>query len=159
MLARLGLLSLSRPTTSTGGLEVAKRLSVVQQAYGLKCRFRNAQVDLSINGLVCAVDLEPSPLSRTYSVRIEYDGYSRPAVKVLSPNLERLPEQGLPHMFTDDELCLHLPEEWGPGDLITTTIIPWASEWLLHYEIWHASGGTWCGGGHEPETEAARARP
>ena len=134
---------------------MAKRLTLAQQAYGLKCRFRDARVDLSLNGLVCEVDLKPSPLSQTYSVQIEYDGYSRPAVKVLSPNLESLPGQALPHMFTEDELCLHLPEEWGPGDLITTTIVLWASEWLLHYEIWRASGGRWCGGGHEPDNEAA----
>lgn len=33
--------------------------------------------------------------------------------------------------------------------LIADTIVPWASEWLLHYEYW-LSTGTWHGGGHEP---------
>ena len=32
--------------------------------------------------------------------------------------------------------------------LIATTTVPWAAEWLLHYELWLATDGTWCGGGH-----------
>ena len=30
---------------------------------------------------------------------------------------------------------------------VVNTIIPWTSEWLLHYELWHATG-KWLGGGH-----------
>jgi len=33
--------------------------------------------------------------------------------------------------------------------LIADTIIPWASEWLFHYEIWKVTK-TWHGGGHDP---------
>lgn len=145
----------SLPTTSTDELELARRLTFAQQAFGLRGRFRDASIHFGRPGLVCVVGLTPSPLSRTYSIRIEYDGISHPVVKVLSPRLESLPGKALPHTFKDDDLCLHLHEEWGPEDLITTTIIPWASEWLLHYELWRASGGTWCGGGHEPATEVA----
>jgi hypothetical protein len=39
--------------------------------------------------------------------------------------------------------------------LIATSIVPWASEWLLHYEIWRATG-TWTGGGHEPKQGSKR---
>ncbi len=132
-----------------------RRLTLAQQAFGLRGRFSDARIQFSPPGLVCVLDLKPTPLSRSYTVRVEYNGYSRPVVKVLSPPLEGIPGKELPHTFEDGDLCLHLHEEWGPEDLITTTIVPWASEWLLHYELWLASGGTWSGGGHEPETEAA----
>jgi hypothetical protein len=32
---------------------------------------------------------------------------------------------------------------------MATTIVSWTSEWLLHYEVWRATGA-WTGGGHEP---------
>jgi hypothetical protein len=35
---------------------------------------------------------------------------------------------------------------------IIDTIIPWTSEWLLHYECWLATG-KWHGGGIHHETE------
>lgn len=132
-----------------------RRLTLAQQAFGLRGRFHEARIHFGALGLVCVVDLVPSPLSRSYTVQIEYNGYSRPVVKVVSPSLEAIPEGELPHTFENDELCLHLHEEWGPEQLITTTIVPWAAEWLLHYELWLASGGTWCGGGHEPNARAA----
>ena len=37
-------------------------------------------------------------------------------------------------------------KEWDKTKFIAETIIPWTSEWLLHYEIWVATG-TWHGGG------------
>ena len=33
--------------------------------------------------------------------------------------------------------------------LIADTIVPWTCEWLIHYEIWLATG-EWHGGGEEP---------
>ena len=55
----------------------------------------------------------------------------------------------LPHVFPGDNLCLHFPGEWTPEKSIATTIVPWTSEWLLHYEIWVFTG-KWTGGGHQP---------
>jgi hypothetical protein len=34
--------------------------------------------------------------------------------------------------------------------LVALTIIPWAAQWLVCYEIWHATG-QWVGGGAHPE--------
>jgi hypothetical protein len=31
---------------------------------------------------------------------------------------------------------------------VSDTIVPWLTEWLFHYEAWHASK-KWLGGGHE----------
>jgi len=51
-------------------------------------------------------------------------------------------------MFDQDRLCLYYHYEYDVTRmLLADTVIPWASEWLLHYEIWLATG-TWHGGGH-----------
>lgn len=42
------------------------------------------------------------------------------------------------------ELCLHMPYECNHTAMIADTIIPWIQEWILHYEIWLATG-EWCG--------------
>jgi hypothetical protein len=80
-------------------------------------------------------------------VAISYCLGGSPTVTVLDPELIRLPESDLPHVYEDDVLCLHLAGEWTADMLIATTTVPWASEWLLHYEIWLSTDGTWCGGG------------
>lgn len=41
-----------------------------------------------------------------------------------------------------------------PHDLISRTLVPWAAEWLLHYEVWTITG-KWHGGGHEPASGTA----
>ena len=36
--------------------------------------------------------------------------------------------------------------EWNERKMIAKTIIPWTSEWLMHYEYW-VTAGVWNGGG------------
>jgi hypothetical protein len=72
-------------------------------------------------------------------------------VKIIDPCLERLEGERLPHVYENDELCLYYPGEWSGKSHIADTIIPWISEWLLHYEIWLATG-EWQGGGEHPST-------
>ena len=102
-------------------------------------------------------DLTPTPLSRTYTVAVTYNLTCRPIVAVLAPPaVLRPPQEELPHTFEHDVLCLHLNGEWVPTMLLATTTVPWAVEWLLHYEIWLATGGTWCGGGHQAPERSGR---
>ena len=42
--------------------------------------------------------------------------------------------------------------------LLATTIFPWTAEWLLHYEIWLATG-EWTGGGYHPLGQTEQADP
>jgi hypothetical protein len=96
-------------------------------------------------------DLQPSALSDSYTVQIDYQPPARPTVSVLRPKLlSRKPEQRIPHTFSNGTICLHLPGEWAPTMPVADTIVPWMSLWLLHYEIWLALG-QWMGGGHEPK--------
>jgi len=126
------------------------KLPLAQQAGALRSLFPNGRVRVSHRGLVWEGELQPTPVSRTYTVRIEYDhGKIRPSVTVVDPPLERRDGQPLPHVFPGDLLCLHLRDEWDGRRLIAQTIVPWAAEWLLFYEIWLATG-EWRGGGHEP---------
>lgn len=124
------------------------RLTLPQQALALRGRFPTARINLGTTSLRFVGDLIPSPLSRTYTISITYEPGRRPKVTVVNPTLERPPDTELPHTYEHDELCLHLPDEWSPDMLIATTTVPWTAEWLLHYELWLATDGTWCGGGH-----------
>jgi hypothetical protein len=104
-------------------------------------------------GLLTAVgDIQPTPLSPAYRVKIEYRAGEPPQVHVLSPKLVPREEGGcLPHVYPGDRLCLFLPGagEWLPSMSLAHVLVPWISEWLYFYEVWHATGD-WLGGGVEP---------
>jgi hypothetical protein len=94
--------------------------------------------------------LQPSPLSRTYTIGLTYGGSDhRPAVTVVEPEVRTEGVERLPHVFPGDRLCLCYPWEWNASQLIAWTIIPWAAEWLVQFEIFMVSG-RWHGGGHDP---------
>lgn len=100
--------------------------------------------------LTWLASLQPSPLSRTYSVRLDYAlGGATPRVKVLAPDLHADGAERLPHVLSGEAMCLCYPWQWDDGKLIARTVVPWASEWLLHFEFWKIDK-RWHGGGHEP---------
>jgi len=105
--------------------------------------------------LLWLAELQPSPLSRTYTVHLNYVlGGPAPRVNVLKPDLRTDGVERLPHVLSRDALCLCYPWQWNDGKLIARTIVPWVSEWLLHYELWKIDG-EWHGGGHEPTLSEA----
>ena len=104
--------------------------------------------------------LQPSPLSANYELGLEYHLADRPRVLLINPTLECRNGQRAKHLYPDDSLCLyyHPSREWHGGMVVADTIVPWTAEWLLHYELWLATG-VWSGGGIHPErTEAASGR-
>jgi hypothetical protein len=92
------------------------------------------------------VQLQPTPLSTTYTVRVTSNGRGRPGVVVLDPALEDPRATGLPHVFPGDELCLYRDEFDVWRDSIAVKMVPWISEWLYYYELWLTTG-EWLGGG------------
>lgn len=98
--------------------------------------------------------LRPSDLSPYYDIRIEYSLGKHPNIYVINPKPLVLADgqRKLPHVYDHDNqhLCLYFKpgNEWTPNKMISDTIIPWTSEWLLHYEYW-ALTGEWRGGGIE----------
>jgi hypothetical protein len=129
---------------------VRSHLTVAQQANLVRGAVPSARNRLTRGWLISTVKLQPTELSCIYTVEVRYKPGAPPTVTVLDPELELHPgDSRLPHVYASGELCLNLPDEWAPGMSIGQTILPWASEWLLHYEIWLASG-KWTGGGMHP---------
>jgi len=80
-----------------------------------------------------------------------------PDVTVIAPRLEVPDGISLPHTFPSDRLCLYWRGQWDASMSIAKTIVPWTSEWLLHYELWQITG-KWLGGGHEASDSAKPRR-
>lgn len=105
-------------------------------------------------GFIWKVNLQPSNLSPCYEIKIEYVFEKNPDVFVTNPIPLPLAdgEDELPHVYdhTKQHLCLYYrrDKEWTPNKMIADTILPWISEWLLHYEYWLITG-EWRGGGIE----------
>jgi hypothetical protein len=90
--------------------------------------------------------LKPSAFSETYLIGMAYRIGSRPSVVVLEPELVVPEVRSDIHMFRDNTLCLYFKDEFTKDMLLAKTIVPWTAEWLIHYELWLATG-EWMGGG------------
>lgn len=128
-----------------------KTLTIAIQAAHLRKIFPQAAVTFGPNSSLTWVgQIQPSPLSERYTVRIKYRLTKRPVVAVVEPELFGRIGARLPHVFSRNHLCLFRYKyfEWDSSMIIATTIVPWASLWLLYYEIWLATG-EWCGSNQE----------
>lgn len=131
-----------------------KKITVHAQGSKLRYYFPNSSLKI-INydkGFIWEGELQPSALSSCYTIRIEYTLGYHPNVYVISPMPLPLAEGKieLPHVYDHEKqrLCIYykLGKEWHPNKMIVDTVIPWTSEWLLHYEFWVLTG-EWNGGG------------
>lgn len=127
-----------------------RRISLTQQAIRLQTVYPHLERPLVQRGrLLWAIPLQPTPISLTYTVAVDYKEHEPVRLYVLEPELVTRPGKELPHTFTDDgSLCLHYREFFAADDFIADVLVPWASEWLLYYELWLATG-EWHGGGIE----------
>lgn len=137
----------------------APRISLVKQCLHLKREYPESYCYMRRGRLLWWGELKPTPLSKTYKIRIEcYDFYQRPKVILYGDQIDGIERSDFPHHFEIDRekpevvLCLHMPYEYDFRSWIADTIIPWTQEWLYFYEIWLATG-EWCGGGHVPKTK------
>jgi hypothetical protein len=129
-----------------------KAINLAFQQLALRRQFPNGRCWINRSELTWVGTLTPCQLTLSYVVRLRYKLNGSPRVDILDPGLQRRDGQKAPHLYEGDLLCLYLPRtgEWDRSMLLGNTIIPWASEWLLHYEIWLATG-EWCGGGMHPK--------
>lgn len=123
-----------------------KNINLTVQTNNLKKLFPNSKFKSSHSCLIWIVELTPSEMSKTYEVRLTYKLGEKPVVEVINPKLIIPEGKSLPHVFSGNKLCLYLADEWRGDMLISNTIVPWISEWLLYYEIWLTTG-EWLGGG------------
>jgi hypothetical protein len=125
-------------------------INLARQLVALKSAIPGSSGRISRGQLECTVPIRPTPASRTYRARIRYKHQDSPHVHIVEPTLALHPESGhLPHVYPGNELCLFYPGEWDQRMFLANTILPWTSEWLLHYEIWLTTG-QWTGGGLHP---------
>ncbi|MGA2567630.1 MAG: hypothetical protein ABSF41_12485 [Pseudolabrys sp.] len=99
----------------------------------------------------------PSPLSRDYDIRIEFNQGGRPKIFVDAPDLQTLADgRRVPHLYQQKppRLCLYLPKtyEWQSWMRLDQTVVPWSTLWLFYFEEWLASDN-WKGGGMHPEED------
>ena len=125
----------------------------------IKAVLPEAEVAVHRGELVCTVVLQPNALCQRYMAQLVYRYGRRPRVTIIDPPLELAPgAEALPHVYGKGDLCLYLPGEWKETMLLADTILPWTSEWLLHYESWLVLGH-WSGSGHDyPVPQAAENR-
>lgn len=107
--------------------------------------------------LVWEFEARPSPLSRSYTLRIQFKRRGLPSVFVVAPDLNLLADgRPLPHVYSTKpvRLCLYFPKsgEWSLDKSIADTIVPWAYLWLLYFEDWLITD-EWQGGGKHPGEE------
>jgi hypothetical protein len=124
-----------------------RAVNLAQQLHAITTVLPAANGKIREGKLVCTMPIQPSPASCTYTVRLRYQHGVRPHITVTDPPLDTHPRAtALPHVYPGDELCLYYPGQWTHDMILASTVIPWISEWLLHYELWLVTG-TWTGGG------------
>ncbi len=133
------------------------KISLASQAIYLRKEYPESQCSLHCGVLIWSGEIRPTPLSRTYKIRIECHSFQkRPKVILYGDYIEGIDRRDFPHYFEIDRdkpevvLCLHMPYEFDHRSWIADTIILWTQEWLYFYEIWLATG-EWHGGGHVPK--------
>lgn len=127
-------------------------LPLAEQIVAMKNDFPDFIADWNKNVVTWTGDLQPTPLSEKYTVRIVYSlGMDQPDVTVIFPELVKRNDESIPHVYPGNKLCLFRPKkkEWTKEKLISKTIVPWSSLWLYYYELWHVTG-EWLGGGEHP---------
>jgi len=129
------------------------------QRHALMRHFPDASCTVRRDELVWVAALTPTPVSREYVVRLSYKLTDFPEVELLDPEMETRDGLKPPHLYPGDKLCLYRPGwgEWDRTMLLVETIVPWTAEWLMHYEIWLATG-EWHGGGDHPPSKPRSER-
>ena len=129
----------------------SKPINIIVQAKKIENQFPDSKITLKKNKIFWQGNIRPSPLSDTYDIKLEYKMDFHPNVFVVNQKLSLYPGWSvLPHVYDTKRqwLCLYYRKarEWNSQMYIADTIIPWTSEWLLHYEYWLATG-RWHGRG------------
>jgi hypothetical protein len=132
------------------------QLNPAQQIGRMRSKFPGLALSFRRGRLVWTGEWWPHALSNTYRIEVSYALGGRPRIAVLRPQLELAEgKTRLPHVYAggQSDICVHRPEEWTPGSFIADTIMPWISQWLRFYEVWHQTG-SWEGEGTHPEGES-----
>lgn len=115
---------------------IAEKSRIEKNFPCFQCRVKRGR--LSCRGTIC-----PSEGSDTYSVKLVYKQGGIPRVYITHPKIDNKTEC---HVYKDGSLCLydHREFSWSGRLFVHETIVPWAAEWLVFYELWKITG-KWLG--------------
>jgi len=119
---------------------------VARQAFALRSVFPETRPIVGRGRLSWEGTVRPHQLSNEYLLQLTAQDGQTPTVFVVAPQLRPNSRGLLPHVYDDGSLCLNRFGDWSPAMLVTDSVIPWACEWLVAYELWLATD-TWFGDG------------
>lgn len=133
--------------------------SLPQQYLAIKTIFPEAKIYFWKKKMIIHLLLQPTELSKKYHTEFILENYGKCEVWIHG-DLKKLDDPNFPHKYHIDQekrkakICLYHPEkdEWNSKLWLKDTLIPWAIEWLLFYELWLATGN-WLGGGEHPSLQ------
>jgi hypothetical protein len=143
---------------------MGSRISLIHQAGALRSYFPSSEITRKgENELTWVGTVTPTSLSHAYQIKLHYKRGKGVDIFVLEPKLKLADgKTKLPHVYSTpkQQLCLYYPDgkEWNVSMFYVKTLIPWACEWLYHYEIWVGTG-VWHGGGIDHEVEKPEENP
>lgn len=134
----------------------SSEVSLALQAFSLRQFLPGSTIRVGPQHLTWRGRVQPLPSAGTYSLELRAGRLSTPTVRVLAPDLVPDGSGRLPHVYDDGSLCLGQPGEWNRSMFFVDTLVPWAFEWLVYYELWRATG-TWMGDGEQSTDDASQA--
>jgi hypothetical protein len=135
-----------------------KAILLGAQLQQLQRLFPNSSGKFRRDLLCWRASIQPTPISASYLIDLTFRIKCPPKVHVVDAAWRQPGAERPPHTFSDGSLCLYYSiSEFNSSMLLVKTIIPWTAEWLLHYELWLASGKRdWFGGGITHEVKVAK---
>ena len=128
-------------------LRGSKAISLVVQLQRLLAQYPESSGEIVRSKLSWRCRLRPQSITATYLFEIEYRLGEKPIVYISEFRLAS--EQNLhsvPHHYDavdDDRMHACLDRyDWNKTMFLADSVVPWAMEWALYYEIWLETG-TW----------------
>lgn len=119
------------------------RIILVREKKLIESHYEFLKCNIKQNKLVCVGKVKPTEYSKEYSIKLVYNGLDAPKVYVVEPEIDYHDDI---HMFPKERnLCLYHPEtdnfHWNfRTNNVYDTIIPWALEWFVYYELYLITG-------------------
>ena len=119
------------------------KIILIREKKLIESHYEFLKCDIKQNKLVCIGNVKPTKYSKEYSMKLVYNGLDAPRVYVVKPQIKYHHDI---HIYPKEgNLCLYHPEtdnfNWDyRKDNVYDTIIPWALEWFVYYELFLITG-------------------
>lgn len=118
---------------------IKKHLVILLERRLLKKHFPFLKFQIKDGKLFCYGHFQPTEYSPTFNYRVEWEPGCPPKVFPINPQISYDDDI---HMYADGSLCLYYPKDfvYSIKSHIHETIIPWAHEWFVFYELYQIKG-------------------